>query len=124
MPSSTRVFVGGTSSVSAARRWVRRLLSDWDCDDLGPDAELVVSELAANAVEHEGSDLEIDVRLVADGVRISVSDRGHGDVTPVDGAHDRPAGRGLLIVEHVAERWGVDHHDRGKTVWAELVPGG
>ncbi|MFP8906851.1 ATP-binding protein [Streptomyces atacamensis] len=105
-------------------------------------ASLAVAELAANAVLHgrvPGRDFELV--LVYDGgegvLRVEVSDthpaRPAPLPAPVAGAEpdcgDEERGRGLLLVEAVADRWGVrERCGPGKTVWAEFVlkavPGG
>ncbi|MGV9281663.1 ATP-binding protein [Streptomyces sp. NPDC003730] len=95
-------------------------------------AELVVGELAANAVTHgrvPGRDFLLTMALTSapeDGsgaLRIKVDDsRGERLPTPVptpcpDGEH----GRGLVLVEALALRWGVaPRFPSGKTVWADL----
>jgi anti-sigma regulatory factor (Ser/Thr protein kinase) len=91
-------------------------------------AEQVVAELAANAVLHgrvPGRDFRLTLTVTGGRrLRIEVTDtRGEslpssGRVTPSD---DAESGRGLLLVEALADRWGVDAgpHPR-KTVWAEL----
>ncbi|WP_169797108.1 ATP-binding protein, partial [Streptacidiphilus griseoplanus] len=89
-------------------------------------AALVVAELAANAVLHgrlPGRHFEL--RLSADPpvLRIEVSDA-RGECRPGPPAQPGPgaeSGWGLLLVDHLAARWGVlDRSPVGKTVWAEL----
>ncbi|MBQ1090128.1 ATP-binding protein [Streptomyces sp. B93] len=91
--------------------------------------ELVVAELAANAVTHgrvPGRDAEL--RLAHDGagrVLVAVSDV-RGERRPVHAPEPRPlaeSGRGLALVEAVAETWGVAERPGapGKTVWAVLA---
>lgn len=92
-------------------------------------AETIVAELAANAVTHgcvSGRDFELRLVLSRATLRIEVSDTrsercppGPGDIAP-PGAFAE-AGRGLLLVEAVADRWAVvDRFPVGKTVRAEL----
>ncbi|WP_101257365.1 ATP-binding protein [Streptomyces barkulensis] len=105
-------------------------------------ATLAVAELAANAVLHgrvPGRDFELV--LVYDGgggvLRVEVADTHPAPPVPspaaVAGAEpecgEEERGRGLLLVEAVADRWGVrERCGPGKTVWAEFalkaVPGG
>jgi anti-sigma regulatory factor (Ser/Thr protein kinase) len=76
---------------------------------------LVVSELVANAVKHGSGPVGLHVET--DGTRVRIAVR---DATPALDAV-RGDGFGLHIVEHLAVETGVDHHESGKTVWAELV---
>lgn len=113
-------FSGGPASSRAARAWAAPLLRGWGLDGLVADAELVLSELVANASLHAGGSVVVALAPVEGGVRIEVCDEAHGDVHVVRGAVDRPSGRGMLIVEALATRWGVDQADDHKAVWAEL----
>jgi anti-sigma regulatory factor (Ser/Thr protein kinase) len=117
------------ASVSAARRFVRRLVDeaavDGVTDDLVDDAILVASELVANAVLHAGGPIGLDVE-VDDGpparLRIEVSDESPVAPTIRDYGSGASTGRGLALVARLAARWGVDAGEpSGKSVWAELV---
>ena len=119
-----RTFRSGAQAPASARR----ALDDVDLTLAEEDREsvrLIVSELVTNAVLHGGCGSEAPVRLRIDrrpsSVRMEVVDEGEG-FTPVPRvAADRgERGRGLLIVERLAQRWGVDT-GRGTTVWAELA---
>ncbi|WP_343238890.1 ATP-binding protein [Streptomyces sp. SID9124] len=86
----------------------------------------IVAELAANAATHgrvQGRDFQLSVAVREDTVlRIEVTDT-MGDRLPVAAAPDAHAdtGRGLVIVEALADRWGVVSGPvPRKTVWAEL----
>jgi len=90
------------------------------------DAALVVSELLSNAILHarpvHGRWLQVVWIVDSGSVRIAVSDGG-GPTRP---HAERPSlsslgGRGLGIVDHLSDRWGVRAERRGTTVWA-VVP--
>ncbi|WPW19915.1 ATP-binding protein [Streptomyces sp. HNS054] len=116
--------------LSATPRSARlaRLLTDAHLSDWGYDPEAarhVVAELAANAVTHgrvPGRDFRLAFYVVGHTLRIEVSDT-RGDRLPQHQppSPDAESGRGLLLVEALADRWGVseDRFPR-KTVWAEL----
>ena len=121
-----------TVPLSATRRGARlaRLLAteqlrSWELP-LDP-ARLIVAELAANAVLHgrvPGRDFRLTLVVTAHGVlRIEVTDA-RGESVPVAGC-DAPepgeSGHGLLLVEELADRWGVVRGPAPcKTVWAEV----
>jgi anti-sigma regulatory factor (Ser/Thr protein kinase) len=90
------------------------------------DVRLLVSELITNAVRHGSLTATDKVSLKAqldDGVvRIEVRDPGcDGEVAP-RAPGPLGGGYGLLLVDRLAKRWGVDRRD-GTVVWCELAPG-
>ena len=96
-------------------------LHGWEPERIA-EAQVLVSELATNAVLHAGTELEF--RLVVDDVaRMSVTDR-RPERQPHVRQHDldRPGGLGLRIVSELAQDWGVHSSDSSKTVWCELEP--
>ncbi|MGW3243988.1 ATP-binding protein [Streptomyces sp. NPDC001070] len=113
------------SSVGVARRQVRSALSRWGLEGLGDDAGLVVSELFTNAVVHSGSDHVACLLWTAAGkLHVEVVDEGRGPAGPLArrAADGDENGRGLALVAHLAEGWGVrpPAHGIGRTVWAIL----
>ncbi|MFD9389369.1 ATP-binding protein [Streptomyces sp. NPDC060000] len=101
------------SSVSVARRSVSARLTAWRLPgELCADAVLLVSELATNAVRHAlGTRFLCGVGLVTDGfLRLEVHDhdRTERGLPRRDPAPDDEGGRGLFLVEQLAEVWGVD----------------
>ena len=115
-------FQQDAQSARAARRFVTQALSDYDDEgDLTDTVTLLVSELVTNAVIHAGSDVEVVVRLTATAARIEVTDTSASAIAPRDAAADEDSGRGLALVETLAQRWGVrPAPDGGKTVWFEV----
>ncbi|WP_246444598.1 ATP-binding protein [Actinomadura kijaniata] len=122
----SRLFPGGPGSVGEARRLTRALLGD---NLLAETAELVVSELATNAVEHTesgevGGSFVLELNVAQDCVRVSVVDMGsRGRPRVADESADEFAqdGRGLHIVQHVSKAWGCEPVRMGLRVWAELA---
>ncbi|MYR62741.1 ATP-binding protein [Streptomyces sp. SID625] len=91
-------------------------------------AEYIVAELAANAVTHgrvPGRDFRLLLYAVGDTLRIEVTDtRGDRLPHPKRASDDTESGRGLLLVEALADRWGVTTGPPPrKTVWAEVATG-
>ncbi|WP_329617140.1 ATP-binding protein [Streptomyces brevispora] len=90
---------------------------------------LVTAELAANALTHgrlPGRDFRLLLRLLPKAVRIEVTDTRPERLPPRAATAPAPAdaisGRGLLLVEAYADRWGCTVRDAyTKTVWAEVA---
>lgn len=88
-------------------------------------ARQVIAELAVNAATHgrvAGRDFRLTLYVVADTLRVEVTDtRGERLPDPQPASPDAESGRGLLLVEALADRWGVtEGRFPRKTVWAEL----
>ena len=119
------------SSVPLARKAVRVALDRWELSLLTPDAELLVSELVTNALVHASSDTALTM-AVADGtLEVGVTDRAPGVQLRVEiGSRDEPpgdapaeGGRGLHLVDLLADEWGVVDLPEGKQVWFRLDVG-
>jgi DNA-binding NarL/FixJ family response regulator len=121
-PITMSRFARDPRAPSDARRFVREQLGD-GVEDLLSSVELLVSELVTNAVVHASSEPQVGVRVSPATVRVEVYD----DVPTLP--HRRtpdalgPGGRGLLLLDRIASRWGVDAHGEGKVVWFELDRG-
>jgi anti-sigma regulatory factor (Ser/Thr protein kinase) len=114
---SVRRFPAEPDSVPAARRFATAALRDTPAD-VREAVELMVSELATNGVRHARTSFDLVIHRTADEIRIEVTDRGGGSPEVRSPTPDDPTGRGLLIVDLLAKRWGVDHASAsGKTVW-------
>jgi anti-sigma regulatory factor (Ser/Thr protein kinase) len=109
--------------VPYVRRQASAVLRLWGLDAVGAAVELLVDELAGNAVRHART--PFSVTLTWDGHTL------RGEVTDVNPLPPQPklsagpddlGGRGLLLVSQLADRWGFEGHSRGKTVWFELNP--
>ncbi|MEV7774581.1 ATP-binding protein [Kitasatospora sp. NPDC086791] len=91
-------------------------------------AELLLGELFANAVQHSDApaDRLIEVRfaVVGDRLRIEVHDAGSGRPSVRSAVPDDEHGRGLFLVNELAERWGCCPRSGGigKFVWALVAP--
>jgi anti-sigma regulatory factor (Ser/Thr protein kinase) len=95
------------------------------------ELRLLVSELVANSVEHSGAHpddlIGLEVHVRDERIRVEVSDPGAGfdlPFKPQQQPWEAEYGRGLLIVDALADDWGVEHGGERSTVWFELaVPG-
>lgn len=112
------------SSVPAARKHVEAMLIAWKLGLAVEPATLVASELATNAVNHAkgfGDYFELGLRRRAGVLVIEVTDSYQWAMPErSEPGPDATRGRGLLIVEALADRWGVRPRSPGKTVWAHI----
>ena len=117
------VFPSVAPSAASARRFVAAALRRWGCpNDFIELVLLLTSELVTNAYRHAGTETRVSVRLDGDCARVEVRDVGRGEpeLRPLD--TDRTDGRGLQIVDALADRWGYHSNAGGTAVWFELVP--
>ncbi|WP_431916513.1 SpoIIE family protein phosphatase [Micromonospora wenchangensis] len=114
---------------AAARAVVRSVLAEADLDELLNEALLLTTELSTNAVEHARTELDIEVVADQIGLTVTVSDFAAGPVDELvvgirndtDQIGEVSArGRGLLLVDHFASRWGTTYLPTGKGVWFRL----
>jgi serine/threonine-protein kinase RsbW len=113
-------------SVPAAREFARRALADWGLADRADDVVLCVSELATNALLHgvppgRGFKLCLSLEGVGGPLRVEVHDSGDGNPYIPDAREGEESGRGLLLVEVLADKWGVGERNPGKIVWCEFA---
>ncbi|MFD4657286.1 ATP-binding protein [Kitasatospora sp. NPDC058444] len=118
-----------TESTPLARYLLRAYLAGLPSGERYLDtAELLLSELFANAVQHSDAndDRHIEVRFALTGsrLRLEVHDAGSGRPSLRAAAPDDEHGRGLYLVNELAERWGHDSRPCGigKFVWALVAP--
>jgi anti-sigma regulatory factor (Ser/Thr protein kinase) len=109
-----------TSSPQLARAFLRATLATWQLDGFGDITELLVTELVANVVTHVGTPMTLRVAHSPSTMRVEIDDSS----TEVPVVHHPEAadehGRGVLLVDQLANAWGVESRDHGKTVWFEL----
>jgi anti-sigma regulatory factor (Ser/Thr protein kinase) len=108
-------------AVPEARRALRELLRQWGRTARADVAELLTSELVTNAIVHTDHDAVLTATVGPRGLRVEVRDfvaRRPRLRVPV--ADDGTNGRGLFLVQSLADAWGVRAHGVGKAVWFEL----
>lgn len=110
-------FESGPAAVPEARSMVAELLGSAATMDMS----LAISELVTNAVLHGRGDVRLQIRSGPGVVRAAVHDQDRSPPVVVHGAPDAVGGRGLRIIEAIAERWGVTEVSDGKWVWVELA---
>ena len=121
------VHIALARDVSAAfqsRRAVRNLLDGEATAPFVGDAMLATSELVTNAVLHAVGPIELCARFdqPRGWLRVEVSDASKAPPRPpARPAREQVGGLGLRVVAAVSSSWGSVFHERGKTVWFELV---
>ncbi|MBX9395369.1 ATP-binding protein [Streptomyces sp. TRM72054] len=121
-----RRFPRSRTSVHAAREFALETLTDWGCTDRLDDIRLCVSELATNALLHgvpPGREYCVSLSLDGAVICLAVRDSGDRSILPRELASrtvegDDCSGRGLLLVQALADDIGATEHVVGKTVWA------
>ncbi|MCF1599827.1 ATP-binding protein [Streptomyces muensis] len=108
-------------AVPEARRALRDLLRHWGRPGRSDIAELLTSELVTNAIVHTDRDAVLTATVGPGGLRVEVRDFvARRPRMRVPDADDGTNGRGLVLVESLADAWGVQPHGVGKAVWFEL----
>ena len=110
----------GLDPSPAAPRAARAFLAD-HIGRVDPDsayaAALCASELVTNGVLHARTQIVLGVTLGEDRLLVTVADRAGGSPHTPPRDDERPSGRGLMLVEALADQWGVTEERDGKTVW-------
>lgn len=121
-PSYSETLPRHPKSARRARLLVTAALHTWGLPLLIDSGILLVSELVSNAVEHtRSSGIRVAVRRPEPGrVRIAVTDRSRWRPSPLNASSQDEKGRGLAVVEAIADRWGITPLPWGKQVWVEL----
>ena len=114
---------GDVRAVAQARAFLRTALSAWGAEVLLDEAELVLSELVTNALVHTDAPGGVLLRYDRGARRLTVNVHDRSTRHPLErhAGPDALGGRGLGIVQAVADEWGVSVAGDGKTVWAELA---
>jgi anti-sigma regulatory factor (Ser/Thr protein kinase) len=115
------------SAVSCLRLHAEQRLWEWGLTDLSESVELLVSELATNALRaSEVMEWAPAIRmwLLSDKERVLILLWDANPMPPVriDASEDAESGRGLILVEALSDRWGSYAHAGlgGKIVWCEV----
>lgn len=119
-------FTAHPEEVAALRRAVRLRLVAWGLHELVDTAQLCVSELVSNIVTHVGIGTPGSLGISMNGthLRIEVRDPDTRALPTLVAAEvDAEGGRGMALVDALADRWGVRIHEDHKVTWCELATG-
>jgi len=114
------------AEVGRARRWARSRLIGSGIGADEPVAEtliLLISELVTNAVVHTGCPAVLRMLFPiapAAPVRVEVADASELPPSPRHAHRDETGGRGLELVDGLADRWGWHPEGHGKQIWCEV----
>ncbi|MFV2121842.1 ATP-binding protein [Streptomyces sp. Act-28] len=118
---SRRVEAGDLAAVAGIRSALRELWDHRIAEDPAHTAELLTSELVTNALIHTARGAVVTATLTGDVLRVEVRDFAPEPPDPyVAASEDGTHGRGLLLVQAMADAWGVRAQGVGKAVWFEL----
>ncbi|MFD8078641.1 ATP-binding protein [Streptomyces sp. NPDC059718] len=108
-------------SAATARRLSRSVLRLWGLPQFNDVVELLVSELVGNAVRHTGA-RTFGLRMLRrrGWIRVEVRDPSRALPCLMPVREMDVSGRGLFLIDKLADRWGVDLLPRGKTTWFEM----
>jgi len=112
--------------VAGVRAFLRDLLERWDVAPESDEMQVLASEVVTNALIHAHSRVDLRLRKYPDRIRVEVQDSDPNPPIPTTlledeaGNEEAENGRGLLIVEALANAWGSSPAGRGKITWFEL----
>jgi phosphoserine phosphatase RsbU/P len=121
----SELFACEPASVANARRFIAECVEQLGLRHL-PEVQLMVSELATNAFQHSGARFDVTVERLSDTtVRVEVRDFGSGTPRLLNRGIEADGGRGLQIVDLLAESWGVVNRPAtvGKSTWFVVSAG-
>ena len=107
-------------SVPHARAFVLSIDGIPEDEDKRARLATLTSEVVTNAVLHARTSFVVSVTKSPSRIRVAVVDRNVQPVVRKTYGPTSPTGRGLHIVEALADRWGIDKTADGKTVWFEI----
>ncbi|WP_030417048.1 ATP-binding protein [Streptomyces sp. NRRL S-1448] len=111
------------AGAAEVRSALHRTPDQWRAGAVLHDVEVAPSELIANALTHTESGALVTVELLpgaARRIRLEVEDRSSRWPRRRSPGETATSGRGLLLVEAPAERWGAEPRGNGKALWCEF----
>ncbi|WP_237536562.1 SpoIIE family protein phosphatase [Streptomyces sp. SID5785] len=115
---------GDPEALSAARHMIRAAVRAWGARDRADEIELVADELVTNALMHTDGPAVVTLRVLSGPdrrLRVDVEDTSSALPRRREAGDDGVSGRGLLLVDRLADVWGVEARGGGKCVWCEFA---
>ncbi|MGW5329016.1 SpoIIE family protein phosphatase [Streptomyces sp. NPDC004014] len=117
------VAPGDAEALRQARHLIRAAVRGWGARERADDIELVADELITNALMHTEGAAIVTLRALEGSdrrLRVEVEDSSSALPRRRDAGEDGVSGRGLLLVDRLADVWGVEARGGGKAVWSEF----
>lgn len=111
-------------ALRSARHMVKAAVRAWGARERSDEIELVADELVTNALMHTDGGAIVTIRVLAGPerrLRVEVEDRSSALPRRREAGESGVSGRGLMLVDRLAESWGVDSRGGGKAVWCEFI---
>ncbi|WP_442738363.1 ATP-binding protein [Streptomyces pseudogriseolus] len=124
-PTNGFTVVAAVEAVPPARRQVAALVKSLGfpmSDETLKTVELLASEVIANAVLHSAAPCDVAVTRTDGRLRVEVTDTNPSLPSVVEAGPSDVSGRGLLLVDALADAWGTQPEPWGKTTWFEITP--
>jgi PAS domain S-box-containing protein len=118
---ATMELPGEPASASMARAFAARILASWNLDSRREQVTLLVSELVTNAIGHSDGPVGLRLRCTQRTLCVEVTDAETRRPRLREPDPEDEAGRGLSLVDRLADRWGVRQLPDGKVVWCEVA---
>ncbi|MFE6698740.1 SpoIIE family protein phosphatase [Streptomyces sp. NPDC057718] len=113
-------------ALSSSRHMIRAAVRAWGAKGRADEIELAADELITNALMHTDGGAVVTIRVLAGTerrLRVDVEDRSSALPRRRDAGESGVSGRGLMLVDRLADVWGVESRGSGKCVWCEfLIP--
>ncbi|WP_405421809.1 SpoIIE family protein phosphatase [Streptomyces erythrochromogenes] len=120
------VAPGDPEALVAARHMIGAAVRAWGARERADEIELVADELIVNALMHTDGPAIVTLRILAGHehrLRVEVADRSSALPRRREAGDSGVSGRGLMLVDRLADVWGVEPRGSGKCVWCEFVVG-
>ncbi|MGW2088809.1 SpoIIE family protein phosphatase [Streptomyces sp. NPDC001880] len=111
-------------ALSSARHMIRAAVRAWGAKARADEVELAADELITNALMHTDGGAIVTIRVLTGPerrLRVDVEDRSSALPRRRDAGESGVSGRGLMLVDRMADLWGVESRGSGKCVWCEFI---
>ncbi|MGW7041824.1 SpoIIE family protein phosphatase [Streptomyces avermitilis] len=118
------VAPGDPEALTEARHMIRAAVRAWGARECADEIELVADELITNALMHTEGSAIVTLRVLTGPdhrLRVEVEDSSSALPRRREAGESEVSGRGLLLVDRLADVWGVEARGRGKCVWCEFI---
>ncbi|QHC14260.1 SpoIIE family protein phosphatase [Streptomyces sp. GF20] len=111
-------------ALSGARHLIRAAVRSWGSGERADEIELAADEMIVNALMHTEGSAVVTLRVLTGTerrLRVEVEDTSSALPRRREAGEDGVSGRGLFLVDRLADGWGVEARGTGKCVWCEFV---